>query len=178
MRTLPLNQAQWRRWLERRWRWLGRRRRWPSGVNWTSTIWLLTRKPNERPMRAAGSKPWFHLDIDCHHSTMVATNGLGFVPLPHPPFSAEPQFAEIERTGWDFYGCCGCFANCARGTDWRGPDGRLRKKSGLATGVVVGGVVFFIAIVAMVLLILFVWSLDSFGYAVGSFKEHGSRSGI
>jgi hypothetical protein len=136
-------------------------------------------------MRTAGDEcettgKWFHLELDCHQETTVmASNGLGFVPSPHPSSTAEARLVQVERPGRACCGCCGCFANCcARGNDgWRGlDDGRLRGRGLGATGVI-GGFVFVVAIVAIVLLILLVWSLDSFGDAVGSLEE-GSGSGM
>ena len=128
-------------------------------------------------MRATASEcgatgKWFTLDLDCSQAAVMASP-------PHP--LATARLVQVDRSGRDCCGCCGCFANwCARGNDgWRGlDDGRWRGREGGATGAIVGGVVFVTAIVAIVLLILLVWSLDSFGDAVGSVElEDGSGSG-
>jgi len=135
-------------------------------------------------MRATASEcgttgKWFTLDLDYSQAVVMASNGLGFVPPPHPLDTT--RLVQVERSGRDCCGCCGCFANCcARGNDqWRGlDDGRLRGSDIGATGVI-AGVVFAIAIVAMVLLIMLVCSLDSFGDVVGSAElEDGSGSGM
>lgn len=136
-------------------------------------------------MRTVGSGcettgKWFNLDRGCHQATVVTSNGLGSVPSYHPSSTAKTRLVQVERTGRDCCGCCGCFANCcARGNDgWRGLDGRWRERGLGATGVI-GGMVFVIALVSMMLLTLLVWSLDSFGDAVGDvYEDRGSGSGM
>jgi hypothetical protein len=126
---------------------------------------------------------WFHLDLDGHQkSTVMASNGLGFVQSSHPPSTEQTRFVQVDRIGRNCCGCCGCFANCfARESDeWEGLDGRLRGR-GINATVAIGGLFFVVAVLAMVVLILVVWSLDSFEDVVGSVEQMddvGSGSGI
>ena len=97
---------------------------------------------------------------------------------PRDPRAIAPteQFIEIERPNGDCCGCCGCFGRQERprygmnamNVDW------LSQQTGVSTTGVVGGIGFAMSVIGALLLVLCVWSLDSFGDVSASAIEVGS----
>lgn len=99
------------------------------------------------------SKKWFDLELE-------------------PSTVETGEVIQLERTGGDCCGCCGCFDRCFRRNDgqgrWVSPEGRWRNPVGGQNNGAVGGALFVVAVVAMVVLVVLVLSLDGFGDVVGS----------
>lgn len=76
----------------------------------------------------------------------------------------------LDRPNRACCGCCECFGDMCRQEEWRDLNGHRR-----GCGNVLGGIVFGLAIGSIVLMVLLVWSLDSFGDDVA---DSGSGFGV
>lgn len=113
---------------------------------------------------------WFDLDIGPpQHGALLSANG-------SDAETGDLQLVQVERVGNWCCGCCGCFAGCCGTRQRSDVDGRLRAPwmGGFGRMAIVGAVLFLCAIVAIVLFVLLVLSLDGFEVDVVSEQSSGS----
>ena len=80
------------------------------------------------------------------------------------------RLVQIDRPNRACCGCCACFEDVCGQDEWRGLNGHSRRGCG-RMGIVLGGIAFGGAIASIVLMMVLVWSIDSFA-------DFGSGSGM
>lgn len=105
-------------------------------------------------------RKWFVIDVNQHSEERAPVLSGGRESTSAAPFLLPNTLVEVERTRGDCCGCCACLAGCcARREEQRVTEGDGR---GIGGTPILGAVAFVVVLVAVVLLVVLVWSLDGY----------------
>lgn len=105
-------------------------------------------------------RKWFVLDLNQQSEERAPVLSEGRESTAAAPFVLPNTLVEVERTRGDCCGCCACLAGCcSRREEQRAVEG---VGSGIGGTPILGAVAFVVVLVAVVLIVVLVWSLEGY----------------